>query len=53
MDYKVRLQMNDRYEVYSATGFDEVKWIEELEVHYRGSLADCEAWIRLTTDNRM
>ena len=41
MDYKVRLYMDNIYEVYHYDGNED--WV----VMYQGSLSDCEAWIRL------
>lgn len=47
MDYKVRLYMDNTYEVYYYKGNGD--W----EVVYHGSLADCEAWIRLHENGYM
>lgn len=45
-NYKVRLYMDNSYEVYSETvlddGYDVI-----TETHFIGSISDCEAWIRL------
>ncbi len=44
--YKVRPYMDDEYAVYD----------EGVDIYlalFRGSLADCEAWIRLTESGRL
>ena len=38
MKYRVTIYIDDVYEVWN---------IEEQEQEFKGSLADCEAWIRL------
>jgi hypothetical protein len=48
MEYKVRLVQDDTYEVYSYG--EETS--EDIS-HFQGSLADCEAWIRLTEAGRL
>ena len=51
MDYMVRFYMNDEYEVYTL--LEDEDGNQATERHFRGSLADCEAWIRLTNDGYM
>ena len=48
IEYKVRYFQDYTYEVYS---YDEET--SEYHSHFQGSLADCEAWIRLTEAGRM
>jgi hypothetical protein len=43
MKFKVRFYMNSEYEVID----------EEGNSQFQGSLADCEAWIRLTEEGKM
>ena len=43
MKYIVRLYMDNTYEVLDAE-----TEIGNTASHFKGSLADCEAWIRLT-----
>jgi hypothetical protein len=50
--YKVRNEI-DCWAVYSVTGRSEDDCYDETETHFHGSLADCEAWIRLTEQDRM
>lgn len=45
--YKVQFFMDNTYEVYTLD--DE----GNFKSHYQGSLADCEAWIRLKEDGRI
>ncbi len=45
MPYKVRLYMDNIYEVCEWIWFD--KMAGNWDVKYQGSLSDCEAWIRL------
>jgi hypothetical protein len=50
--YKVRCFYGDNYEVYDANG--DIEGNEGLPgTIFSGSLADCEAWIRLTESGRM
>jgi len=51
MDYKVGFYLNDEYEVYTLCEDEDGN--QFTEQHHRGSLADCEAWIRLTNDGYM
>lgn len=44
--YKVKRGLDDEYEVYDEYQCD-------YDIEYSGSLADCEAWIRLTEDGRL
>ena len=44
--YKVRLFQDERYEVYTVN--TDSYWKEHESGLFIGSLADCEAWIRLT-----
>ena len=50
--YKVRYYMDNNYEVYEER-WD--AWHEEFDVysHFVGSIADCEAWIRLKEGGRL
>jgi hypothetical protein len=47
--YKVRLVQDNTYEVYWSCD-DETS---EYHSYFQGSLADCEAWIRLTEAGRL
>ena len=50
MEYKVGFYMDGEYEVYTIRD----EGIETFaDQHYKGSLSDCEAWIRLTESGRM
>ena len=46
-DYKVQYSMNDQWEVVTWIRDEEDGGIIDRERHHTGSLADCEAWIRL------
>ena len=43
MEYRVRFYQDSDYEVIDELGTQQ----------YRGSLADCEAWIRLTEEGKL
>lgn len=51
-EYKVRLFMDNTYEVYFVT-HDSESFRSDEYVCFQGSLADCEAWIRLTEGGYM
>ena len=44
MKYRVQFYQDNTYEVFNN---------ENQESEYQGSLADCEAWIRLTEEGRL
>lgn len=48
MEYYVSLYMDHIYEVYTIDDNG-----ENFESHFKGSLSDCEAWIRLKEDGRI
>lgn len=51
MDYKVGFYLDYEYEVYTFREDDDGN--QFTDQHFRGSLADCEAWIRLKNDGYM
>lgn len=59
MGYKVELLMGNTYQVISENAYDRtflhMKYPDEYQdtVEYQGSLADCEAWIRLHEEGYM
>ena len=48
--FKVRFFQDSTYEVFE---FHPVEWNDEWEKVYQGSLADCEAYIRLHENGYM
>ncbi len=45
--YKVRLSMDDDYEVVELSDPNDFIWDSDNEVVFRGTLPECAAWIQL------
>jgi hypothetical protein len=55
IEFKVRFMMNDTYEVlkmYKSEDYGEYEY-DDSESVFQGSLADCEAYLRLTESGYM